>query len=90
MPQEIGHGLLDELVGDGLLGLVLIGGLGREGGGNQHQAVLDVLKADFALVLQVPAILLEIGVHLGNEGGTHRLFRCAPMLEPAGIVVVFQ
>ena len=51
VPQEIGHGLLDELVGDGLLGLVLIGGLGREGGGNQHQAVLDVLKADFALVL---------------------------------------
>ena len=26
--EKLGHGLLDELVGDGLLGLILIGGLG--------------------------------------------------------------
>ena len=41
-PQKLGHGLLDKLVGDGLLGLVLVGGLGGEVVAHQHQAVLHV------------------------------------------------
>ena len=51
--EEVGHGLLDELVVDGLLGLVLIGGLGGEVVGHQHQGVLDVVEGDLGLVLLV-------------------------------------
>ncbi|CAN4028290.1 Asp23/Gls24 family envelope stress response protein, partial [Dysosmobacter welbionis] len=38
--EELRHGLLDEFVGDGLLGLVLVAGLGGEVVADQHQAVL--------------------------------------------------
>ena len=52
-PQELRHGLLDEFVGDGLLGLVLVAGLGGEVVGHQHQAVLDVRPGDLALALLI-------------------------------------
>ena len=56
--QEVGHGLLDKFVVDGLLGLVLIGGLGGEIVGDQDQRILNILEGDLALVLIVLALLL--------------------------------
>ena len=56
--EHLRHGLLDTLVGDGLFRLVLIGGLGGEGGNDNHQAVLHILEGDLALVLVVLAVLL--------------------------------
>ena len=88
--EEVGHGLLDELVVDGLLGLVLIGGLGGEVVGHQHQGVLDVVEGDLGLVLLVLPLLLQIGVDGGDEGGLHGLLRGAPVLQPGGVVVVLD
>ena len=90
MLEELGHRFLDKFIGDALFGLVFVRSLGGEGGGNQHKAVLHVLKGDLALVFQILALLLQKGVDLGNEGALHRFFRCAAMLQMAGVVVVFQ
>ena len=90
MAQKLGHGLLDELVVDGLFGLVFIRSLSGEGGNNHNQAVGHVLKRNLAFRLLVLGILLEPGVDLGNKGRAHRLLRRASIFEPAGIVVVFR
>ena len=49
--EEVGHGLRDEFVGDGLFGLILVAGAGGKAGGHIHQTVLHVLKTDGALAL---------------------------------------
>lgn len=50
VPQELGHGLLNELVGDGLFGLIFIGSLRGKGGRHEYQTILHILKGDFAFV----------------------------------------
>ena len=86
--EELRHGLLDELVGDGLLRLVLIGGLGRERRDDDVETVLDVLEGDLLVGLVVFVVLLEVGVDLGDERGADRLVRRAAVFEPGGVVVV--
>ena len=90
MAEHLRHRLLDALVGDGLLRLVLIGGLVGEGGNHQDQAVLHIGKGDLALVLIVFPRLLQIRVDLVDKRIAHRLVRRAAVLQPAGIVVVFN
>ena len=89
MAQELRHGLLDEFVGDGLLRLVLIGGLRGEGRNDEDQAVLNILKAYLAVALEILAVLLEIGVDLGNECAARGLFRRTAVLQKARIVKIF-
>ena len=64
MLQEFEHRLVDKAVCDRLFRLVGIGGYGREIGGYQHQAVLDILKTDLSLALLVFVAVFEIGVDL--------------------------
>ncbi len=52
-PQELRHGLLHELVGDGFFRLVLVAGLGREVVGDEDQAVLNILPCDLAFVFLI-------------------------------------
>ena len=88
--EELGHRLLNEPVRDGLLGLVLIGGLGRKAVGHEHKAVENILIRYLALVLVVLVVLLEVGVDGGDERRAHRLVRRAAVLEPRRVVVVFD
>ncbi len=88
--EEVRHGLRDEFVGDGLFGLVLVAGAGGEAGRDVNQAVLHVLKADGALAFFVEVLLLQILVDLVDERGADRVFRAAAVLQPGGVVVVFQ
>ena len=88
--EEVGHGLRDELVGDGLFGLVLIAGAGGEAGRNVDQTVLHILKADGTLSLFVEVLLLQILVDLVDEGRADGVLRAAAMLQPGRVVVVFQ
>ena len=90
MFEEVGHGLGHKLVGDGLLGLVLVAGAGGEAGGNQDQAVLHVGKGDGALVLFIQALVLQPGVDLVDKSQAHRTVRAAAVFQPAGVMVVFQ
>ena len=90
MAEHLHHSLLDALVGDGLLRLVLIGGLVGKGGNDNHQAVLHILKGDLALILVVLVVLLQIGVDLVDKGVAHRLVRGASVLQPGGVVVVLR
>ena len=57
---------------------------------HQHKAVLYVLKTDFALVLEIATVLLEIGVDLCHKRRPHRLFRRTAVLEEAGVVVILE
>ena len=61
-PQKLGHGLLNEAVGDGFFGLVLVAGGGGEVVGDQDQAVLHVAEGDLALIFIVFALLFQIAV----------------------------
>ena len=88
--EEIGHGLRNELIGDGLFGLVLVAGTGGKAGGHIHQTVLHVLKADGALAFFVQVLFLQVLVDLVHKGGAHRVLRAAAVLQPRGVVVVFQ
>ena len=88
--QQVRHGLLDALVCDGLLRLVFVGGDVREGGDHEDQAVLHIGKCDLALVLVVLVVLLEPGVNLAHERAAGRFVRRAAVLQPAGIVIVFE
>ena len=82
-PQKLRHGLLHELVGDGLFGLVLIGGLGGEVAADQDEAVLHVGPGDLALVFLILPLFPEILVNGGHKGGFRGLFRAAAVLQPA-------
>ena len=86
--EECCHGLLDEAVVDGLLGLVLVRRLGGEAVGHQHQAVLDVLPLDGTLVFVVLALLLDVGVDRAGKRAAGSLFGRAAVLEPRRVVVV--
>ena len=80
LPQEVVHGVLDELIGNGLFGLVFVAGLGGEVVADQNQTILHIGIGDLALVLGVLAVVPEVlvnGVHKGQAGG---LFRGAAML----------
>ena len=90
MLEEVGHGLRDKFIGDGLFCLVLVAGAGGKAGGYIHQTVLHVLKADGALALFVQILFLQVLVDLVDKGGAHRVFRAAAVLQPRGVVVVFQ
>ena len=88
--EELRHGLLDEFVGDGLLGLVLVAGLGGEVVADQHQAVLDIRPGDLALALLVLPLVPQVLVDGGDKGGLGRLLRRAAVLQPGGVVVVLD
>ena len=45
---------------------------------DQHQAVLHVLEGDLALVLEVLAVLLQIGVDLGDKRAACTAFSGEP------------
>ena len=90
MLEELGHGLRHKLVRDGLFRLVLIAGAGREAGRDKHQTVLHIGKGDRALVLLVQALGLQPAVDLADEGCAHGAVGASAMLQPAGVVVVFQ
>ena len=88
--EELRHGVLNELVGDGLLGLVFVAGLGGEVVADQDQAVLHVGIGDLGLGLQVLVVLPQVlvdGAHHGKAGG---LLRTASVLQKAGVVVVLH
>ena len=53
MLEEIRHRFIDKFIGNAFFGLVFIGSLRGKGGRNQNQAVLHILKRNFALVFQV-------------------------------------
>ena len=80
--KEGGHGLLNKAVVDGLLGLVLVGRLGREAVGHQHQAVLDVLPLNAALVFVVLALLLYVGIDCAGQSTAGRFLGRAAVFEP--------
>ena len=90
LAEKLRHGLLDKFIRNGLLRLVLVGGDGRKAVRDQDQAVLHVLKVDFALALLILALLLDVGVDGGGEGALGRLFRRAAVLQPGRVVVVFD
>ena len=88
--EKLRHGQLDEAVVDRLLGLVLVGGLGREAVRHQDQAVLHVLEADRRLVLLVAVRGAEVGVDGRDEGAPDRLVRRAAVFQPRGVVIILQ
>ena len=73
---------------DCLPSLVFVGRLGGEAVGHQHQAVLDVLPFDAALVFVVLALLLNISIDGAGQSATGRLLGRAAVLEPRRVVVV--
>ena len=86
--QEVRHGLLYEAVRDGLLRLVLVGGLGRKAIRHEHEAVRHVLKADLRLVLLVFAGLFDVAVHRAHKGAARSLLRRASVLQEGAVVVI--
>ena len=80
--KEGGHGLLDKAVIDSLLGLVFVGRLGGEAVGHQHQAVLDILPLNAALVFVVLALILDVGIDGAGQSAAGGLFGRAAVLEP--------
>ena len=88
--EEVGHGLGDELVGDGLFGLVLVAGAGGKAGRHIHQAVLDVLEADRALPFLVHSLVLQVLVDLVDKGGADGVLGAAAVLQPGGVVIKLQ
>ena len=89
-PKELGHHLLDEFVGNGLFGLVFIGGVGGKAIGHQNQAVGNVGKRNLAFIFLVFSRLLQIGIQSRDKGRAGRLVRRAAVLQPGGVVVILQ
>ena len=56
--EELRHGLLNELVGDGFFRLVLVARLRGERTGDENQAVLHVGEGDLALAFFVQVFRL--------------------------------
>ena len=71
--EKVGQRILDKDVGDGFFRLVLVGGLRGEAVDNEDEAVLDVGKADLALVFLIGARRLQILVRRVDKRGAHRL-----------------
>ena len=90
MLEEISHGLRDELVRDGLLGLVLVAGTGGEAGRDVDQAVLHILEADGTLALLIEVLVLQVFVDLIDKSRTDGVLWAAAVLQPGGVVIVFQ
>ena len=90
MAEHLHHRFLNTLVVDGLLCLVLIGGHRGERGHDNNKAILHVLKFNFAFGFIILAVLLQIRVNLVHERILHGLVRCAAVLQPTGVVVVFR
>ena len=84
------HRLIDKLVGNCLFRLVLIGSLRRKRGGNQNQAVFDILKGNFSLVFQVFSRLFKVLVNGKHKRSPYRAFRGTTMFQKTGVVIVFQ
>ena len=80
--KEGSHGLLDKAVIDGLLSLVFVGRLGGEAVGHQHQAVLDILPLNAALVFVVLALILDVGIDGAGQSAAGGLFGRTAVLEP--------
>ena len=89
-PQELRHGLLHELVGDGFFRLVLVAGLGREVVGDEDQAVLNILPCDLAFVFLIFVLIPQVLIYCGDKSVFCCLFRRAAMLQPGGVVVVLD
>ena len=88
--QKVRHRLLHELVRDGLFRLVLVARLRGEVVGDKNDAVFDVLPGDTGFALLVFVVVLQILVDGVDKGGLRRLFGAAAVLEPRGVVVVFD
>ena len=78
MLEEISHSLRDELVRDGLLGLVLVAGTGGEAGRDVDQAVLHILEADGALALLIEVLVLQVFVDLVDKSRTDGVLGLPP------------
>lgn len=90
LAQELGHGVLDELVGDGFFRLVLVAGLGGKVAADQQQALLHVREGDLALALGVFVVVPEIFVQCRHKGQAGGLVGAAPVLQEAGVVIVLH
>ena len=90
LAQELGHGVLDEPVGDGLFGLVFIAGLGGEVAAHQQQALLHVGEGDLAFALGVFVVLPQIFVQRRHKGQAGGLVGAAAVLQEAGVVIVLH
>ena len=88
--EEFRHRLLHEAVRDGLFRLVLVTRVLRKAARDKDQAVLHVGERDLALVLLIHALRLEVGVNLAHKRQTHRAVGAAAVLEPRGVVIVFD
>ena len=51
---------------------------------------MHIFKLDFALAFFVHVLLVQKGVYLRHKSGLHGLVRAAAVLEPGGVVVIFQ
>ena len=90
MLEELGHGLGHKFVCDGFLGLVLVARAGGEAGRHQHKAVLHIGEGNRTFVFLIQALVFQPGVDLADEGRAHSAVGAAAVLQPAGVVVVFQ
>ena len=88
MLEELGRRLLNELVGDGFLRLVLIGGYGRERRDDEHEAVLDILEIYLRVGLEVFSVLFYICVYLRHKRGAYSLIGCAAVFEVARVMII--
>ena len=90
MLEEVGHCLIDKLIGYRLFRLVLIACLCGKAGRNQNQTGFHVLKFQLGLIFQILVVLPQVGVDLRDERLFYRLIRRTAVFQPAGIVIVFQ
>ena len=88
--EKFRHGLLDEFVRDGFLRLVFIRGLRGKAIGDENQAVLNIDETDFAFVFLIFVRFFQKCVDLGDKSAFRRLFGCAAMLQPGGIMIVLD
>ena len=88
--EELRHGVLHELVGDGLFCLVFVAGLGGEVVADQNETVLHVGIGDPGLGFQVLVVLAQVLIDGAHQRKASGLFRTAAVLEKAGVMVVLH